>query len=353
MTLWRVLLLPAVLAFLTVPLRRMEGKSTLRSILSTLVPIPVSNAQDTQYYIESELGTPGQEFNLMVDTGSANLWVPSSNCYSMPCWTHNCYTSSQSSTYQANGTFIQIDYASGVCSGVLSQDVFSIGGLTVQNVTFAQMDVMSRDFTYTAFDGILGLGPQALSISNVPTVFSQITLQQLIPDPSFSLYLTPDSSGSQLLLGGLDSSLYTGSLQYHKTAKDDYWSVSLASIYLNDDKKSLSDSIAILDSGASIIAGDSYLISYINSYIGTIPSNCNGISNLPTLTIEIDDYQYKLTPGDYVLNSTNGCVSPFQTAESWVEGVEHFLVLGQPFLRKYFSQFSFSNNTIGLAPANS
>lgn len=347
----QALLLPTVLAFLSIPLHQPSPPSALRLFLTSILPLPMSNEQESLYYIEAELGTPGQEFNLMVDTGSANLWVPSVNCYSMPCWTHNTYDSSQSSTYHANGTFIEIDYESGYCSGFLSEDVMRIAGNVVANVTFAEMDALSPQFTNAAFDGIMGLGPQALAIDNVPTVLGQMVTQGVISDPSFSIYLNDEEEASQLIFGGVNPSLYTGPLQYHKTAKTPYWSVTLTSVSVGLEKKSLTESVAIIDSGSSLLLGDSTLISFITTSIGSLP--CEHVSALPILTVEIDAFQYHISPQDYMLNSTFGCSTSFATAESVIIGAQHFLVLGTPFLRAYYAQFSLANSTIGFAPTRS
>lgn len=58
----------------------------------------------------------------------------------------------------------------------------------------------------------MGMAYQTLSAYNAPPVFQTMIAQNQVKNPVFSFKLA--TSGSELLLGGTNSDLYTGSFTY-------------------------------------------------------------------------------------------------------------------------------------------
>ncbi len=71
-----------------------------------------------------------QTFDVIFDTGSSNLWVPSVDCDDPACNVHEQYDSSLSSTYIEDGTPVIFNYASGTTAGIQSIDTCAVKNIT-------------------------------------------------------------------------------------------------------------------------------------------------------------------------------------------------------------------------------
>ncbi|KAF5477494.1 hypothetical protein F2P56_004130 [Juglans regia] len=99
--------------------------------------IVLKNYLDAQYHGEIGISTLPQNYSVIVDTSSSNLWVPSSKCYlSVPCYFHIMYKLSDLSTYNKNGTSVAIQYGSGSISGFFSYDKVKVGNRVVKDQKF-------------------------------------------------------------------------------------------------------------------------------------------------------------------------------------------------------------------------
>lgn len=93
---------------------------------------PLVNAQFS-YYMPIGLGTPIQNFSVIVDTGSSLLWVPDQSCGSVCVNAPDSFKSSQSSTFHKdNSTNLQAYYGSGNALGYMGIDTLSLNGGSFQ-----------------------------------------------------------------------------------------------------------------------------------------------------------------------------------------------------------------------------
>lgn len=321
--------------------------------------IVINDYENSQYYGSITLGTPGQKFDVIFDTGSSDLWVASAKCDSS-CGRHNKYDSSKSSTYKVNGTDFHIEYGSGPVSGFQSIDDLNMGGLVVKEQDFAEVtDASGLGGAYKLgkFDGILGLAFPVLSVNKVPTAFQNLVEQGLVEKGQFAFYLGNSRTDlGELTLGGYNTNHFTGDLTWVPLKAATYWEINLSGLTVGTTSYVNSDTNAIVDSGTSILTGPSDVVASIAKQLGgreiiegEYLVSCD-YDSLPNMDFNINGNTYTLTPQDYLIPDGDLCLLgimgldiPAPTGPLWI--------LGDVFMRKYYTVFDYDNKQVGFALA--
>ncbi|GJN82953.1 vacuolar protease A precursor [Purpureocillium lilacinum] len=320
--------------------------------------VPVTNFMNAQYFSEITIGNPPQSFKVVLDTGSSNLWVPSQSCNSIACYLHSTYDSSSSSTYKKNGSSFEIQYGSGSLSGFVSNDDMSIGDLKIKSQDFAEAtNEPGLAFAFGRFDGILGLGYDTISVNHIVPPFYNMINQKLLDEPVFAFYLGDKDEGSEAVFGGVDESHYTGKIEYIPLRRKAYWEVDLDSIAFGDEVAELDNTGVILDTGTSLNVIPSALAELLNAemgakkgYNGQYTIDCAKRDSLPDITFSLSGSNYSLPATDYILEISGSCISTFQGMDIPAPAGP-LAILGDAFLRRYYSVYDLGKNAVGLARA--
>ncbi|KFW03576.1 Cathepsin E, partial [Eurypyga helias] len=325
---------------------------------------PLINYLDREFLGHISFGPPPQNFTVVFDTGSSNLWVPSAYCVSKAC-NLTPFRQIETGTYQMVGTPFSIQYGTGSLTGVIGSDQVVVEGLTISNQQFAEsVSEPGKAFLDAEFDGILGLAYPSLSVDGVTPVFDNMMAQNLVELPMFSVYMStnPESSlGGEVLFGGFDPSRFTGTLNWVPVTRQGYWQIQLDNIQLGGTVTFCKNSCqAIVDTGTSLITGPTKDIKELQNYIGAMPVDgeyaveCSNLNVMPEVTFTINGLPYTLSAQDYTLMEYSDnmafCTSGFQGMD--IPPPDGPLwILGDVFIRQFYSVFDRGNNRVGLAPA--
>uniref|UniRef100_A0A667HH16 Chymosin-like n=1 Tax=Lynx canadensis TaxID=61383 RepID=A0A667HH16_LYNCA len=283
---------------------------------------PLANFLDCQYFGKIYIGTPPQEFTVVFDTGSSDLWVPSVDCKSYACKIHHRFDPSKSSTFQNLNEPLSIQYGTGSMQGFLGLDTVTVSSIVdPQQTVGLSTQEPGNVFTYSEFDGILGLAYPSLASEYSVPVFDNMMQKHLVAKDLFSVYLDRNGPGSMLTLGAIDPSYYTGSLHWVPVTVQEYWQFTVDRVTVNGVVVACDGGCqAILDTGTSMLVGPSSDILNIQTAIGATQ----------------DEFGQDL----------GFCASGFQG-----EGDDPLWILGDVFIREYYSVFDRINNRVGLAKA--
>eukprot|EP00013_Stygamoeba_regulata_P022389 CAMPEP_0177650380 /NCGR_PEP_ID=MMETSP0447-20121125/11911_1 /TAXON_ID=0 /ORGANISM="Stygamoeba regulata, Strain BSH-02190019" /LENGTH=388 /DNA_ID=CAMNT_0019153245 /DNA_START=65 /DNA_END=1231 /DNA_ORIENTATION=+ len=335
--------------------RGFERPRVMSIVLASEGEIPLKDYSDVSYIGNCTIGTPPQEFRVIYDSGSSNLWVPGTQCTSAACAGKAKYESGKSSTYQANGRPLTIQYGTGSMEGVLDVDVVNVAGINVKDQIFGAATSLAAFFRGQPFDGILGLAFPGIAADFVTPVFDNMMAQKLLAQNVFSVYMDSTdaiSGNSRLMFGGTDSKLYTGSFDYVPVPKKTYWTVELQGLQVGSNAPATDCSgvlgcNAIVDTGTSLIVGPSGPLGRALSEIN-VKSDCSNRDSLPDMVFTISGKKFTIPSSIYVIEEQNR-LGQRECAVGAEPAATAMWILGDTFIRAYYTVFDRDGPQIGFA----
>lgn len=323
-------------------------------------PVNIHDYMGVQFYGPVLVGTPGQKFEVVYDSGSSNLWVPGAAC-GLSCLLKPRYNSAASSTYVANGTNFSILYGSGPVSGFLSADSVTVGDKVVTGQTFAQITNASGlglAFAVGQFDGILGLAFKSISIDHITPVFYNMMDQNPSMKKEFAFYLQDHTSMTgQLDIGGANPDHYEGEFETVALTNETYWETHSKKISLGGSDITTGSPV-VLDSGTSTIVGPMADVVKLAAKLnasqllpGRYTVNCFAMSSFPDFEVTIGSKTWVLKPADYIINQDDiECVLGIMGMNLPKE-IDNIWILGDLFLKKVYTVFDFEHKSLKFAYA--
>ncbi|KAI0081508.1 acid protease [Panus rudis PR-1116 ss-1] len=314
---------------------------------------PLTDDQDGSLWQgDISVGTPLQRYTVDFDTGSSDLFLPSSTCKTN-CEGHKLYNTSSSSTAADRHMTFTLEYGDGSqVSGEQYTDTVSIAGLTATKQTIGAASTYSSGFAPDNFppDGLLGMGYQSISEYNAPPFFQTLVAQGKTTQPVFAFKLA--ETGSELFLGGVNPKLFSGSFTYAPVTVQGYWQVDMDSVTVDTSTPVNGPIAAIIDTGTTLIIGDDLNVAALYAAIpGSRPSPFGyyafPCSSMPTVKLSFGGKDFAIDPSLFNLGRESfasdyciGAVVPSQ---------ESFWVIGDTFLQNVYTAFDFGKNRVGFA----
>ncbi|KAL7796822.1 aspartic peptidase domain-containing protein [Trichoderma ceciliae] len=346
------------------------------------------------YFLNVQVGSPGQNITLQLDTGSSDVWVPASNsaiCTQVsqrnPGCTFGSFNPNDSSTFVDVGpNLFDITYVDNTFSkGDYFQDNFQINGITVENLT------MGLGLDSSIANGLIGVGyindeaslqTTQSTYPNLPVVLQQ---EKLINTVAFSLWLNDlDASTGSILFGGIDTEKYQGDLTRINVISPNgrtftEFAVEVFSVEATSpsgtDTLSTSQNplIAVLDSGTTLTYLPQDMAEEAWNEVGASFNNDLGLAVVPCSVGSTDGFfsftfagpdgpRINVTLSELVLDLFDGGpATRFSSGPNKGQSICEFgiqnttgspFLLGDTFLRSAFVVYDLVNNQIAIAPTN-
>ncbi|KAI0951080.1 hypothetical protein AcW1_008216 [Taiwanofungus camphoratus] len=324
-------------------------------------------ANDVGYIATVQMGTPPADFKLLMDSGSADMWVASENCQSQGggnCGNHSTLGTQSSSTFTDTGKQFEVTYGTGQVQGDVITDNVNVAGLALNNHSFGVANVESVDFSSDSvpFDGLMGLAQSTLSEEGVPTPVESMAQNGLISEAitSFKISRLADQlNDGEVTFGGLDSTKFNANTltTFDNVNTEGFWEGAMDAVTVNGQDLGLQGRTAILDTGTTLIIAPDNDAAAVHQAIPGAQSDGQGGFTIPCTTnasvaltfggqsFAIDTQDLLFSPVD-PNNLQGDCVSGISSGQV---GAATEWLLGDVFLKNAYFSVNTNKNQISLA----
>ncbi|KAJ6538784.1 aspartic peptidase A1 [Mycena vulgaris] len=279
------------------------------------------------FQADHHLSFSPQPFNVILDTGSSDLWVADTSCSS--CDGTPLFNPSQSSSFkQSSSLTTTISYGSGQVAGVVSRESVSMGNFSLTSQGFLSVKQTSDGLLSGSVSGIMGLAFNALSSTRSEPFWQGLIDDNQLAAPEMAFWLTrfrgqrgvqEEEPGGAFTLGGTNSSLFTGEIEFLDMAgggQPSFWLLGVSSITVQGQAVNVATgdaALAAIDTGTTLIGGPTDDVNTIwNAIPGSSPiRSMPGFFQFPCSTtvrisMSFGGKVWPIDPADMNLGPGNG-----------------------------------------------
>jgi len=352
-------------------------------------------AYKTAYFGKVHVGSPeSQAFTVVFDTGSGHFILPSTACGSETCGKHRRYNRTESKSavdIEYDGSLILPDalerdqvaiaFGTGEVLGEFVREVVCLDQTSENcvNLRIVLATEMTPDpFGLFAFDGVLGLGLDALTLNPGFSFFAQMAEQNPSVHPRFAVFLARNDDGESMIsFGGHDERRASTDLEWAPVALPElgYWQVQVKSVRIGDTVlEDCADGScrAILDTGTSLLGVPRQAARTMHrllarhvpkdSYKDVSDIDCRTVPGTqihfdlggPTVSLAVEDYS-RPSPFNMTLPGKNAsglfCRSLLLPVDMKAPLGPKVFIWGEPVLRRYYTVYDLAKKQIGFSLA--
>ncbi|KXN91695.1 putative aspartic-type endopeptidase CTSD [Leucoagaricus sp. SymC.cos] len=324
-------------------------------------------ANDVGYLATVQMGTPPQDFLILMDSGSADLWVGAENCQSAnggDCGNHRFLGSQSSSSFVDTNQPFSVTYGTGSVSGDIITDNIAIAGLQLNQHTFGVATTESADFSdnTTPFDGLMGLAQSTLSEQKTLTPIEALAKQGVVNQAVIGYKisrLADNKNDGEITFGGTDSAKFDSAtvVDLPNVSQQGFWESAMDAVSVDGKSLGLNGRTAILDTGTTLIVAPDADAQAVHAAITGAQPDGQGGFTIPcntqaSVALTFGGTSFAIDPRDIAFqpvdpNNPNGdCVSGISSGN--VGGANEWLV-GDVFLKNAYFSTDVGKNSMSLA----